>query len=121
MPGHEAWIMRFLDEEAGIPAQDIRPEQILDRIENSGVPDHLVDPGEEHVAAMAHLRLDRAAAAGLIVLELAAEIGHFAGAERIDGEVIAAVAIMGDLMFAEQFRHGFPPSLLVLAKGVPAL
>src|SRR5258707_404827 len=121
MPGHEAWIMRFLVEEAGIPAQDVGPEQILDRIEDFGMPDHLVDPGEEHVAAMAHLRLDRAAAAGLIVLELAAEIGHFAGTERIDREVIAAVAITGDVMFAEQFRHRFPPILLVLAKGDPAL
>ncbi|MEH2570227.1 hypothetical protein V1289_009854 [Bradyrhizobium sp. AZCC 2289] len=105
MPGHEAWIERLLDEEAGIPAQDVRPQQILDRIENFGMSDHLVDPAEEHVAAMAHLRPDRAAAAGFIVLELAAEIGHFAGAERIDREVIAAVAISSDVAFAEQFRH----------------
>src|SRR5260370_1359704 len=70
-------------------------------------------------AAMAHLGLDRAAAAGLIVLELAAEIGDFASAERIDREVIAAVAIISDVAFAQQFRHEFPPILLVLAKGVP--
>ena len=98
MPGHEAGIVRLLDEEAGIPAQDVRPQQILDRVEDFGMPDHLVDPGEQHVAAMAHLGLDRAAALGLIILELAAKIGHFAGAQGIDREMIAAVAIARDVM-----------------------
>ena len=37
-----------------------------------------VDPGEQHVAAMAHLRLDRSVALGLIVLELAAKFGDLA-------------------------------------------
>jgi hypothetical protein len=107
MPGHETGIMGFLDEEAGIPAQDVRPQQVLDRIEDFGMTDHLVDPGEQHVAAMAHLALDRSAAFGLVILELAAKISHFAGAQGIDREVIAAVSIQGDLLLAEQLLHGF--------------
>jgi len=70
------------------------------------MPDHLVDPGEQHVAAMAHLALDWTAACGLIVLELAAKIRHFTRAQRIDREVIAAVAIGGDFILAQQFGHG---------------
>ncbi len=116
MPRHETGIARFLDEEAGIPAQDIRTQQILDGIEDFGMPDHLVDPGKEHVAAMAHLGLDRAAAAGFIILELAAKVGHFAGAQRIDRKVVAAVAVGGDLILAQQFWHGFPPTLLFLVQ-----
>src|SRR3954454_17638238 len=101
MPGHEARIMGLLDEEAGIPAQQILPEQILHRIEDFRMPDHLVDPGEEHVAAMAHLALDRASALGLIVFELAAKAGHLVLAQRIDREMVAALAIGLDLAFAE--------------------
>ena len=78
MPGDEARIVRFLDEEAGVPAQDIRPEQVLHRIEDLRMADHLVDPGEQHMAAMAHLALDRAAARRFVILELAAKLRHFA-------------------------------------------
>src|ERR1700723_2000915 len=89
MPGYEAGIAGFLDEEAGVPAQDIGPEQVLHRIQYPGMTDHLVDPGEQHVATMAHLGLDRATALGLIILELAAKIGHLAGAQGIDREVVS--------------------------------
>src|SRR5216683_223926 len=110
MPGDEARVMRFLDEEAGIPAQDVRTEQVLDGIEYLGMPDHVVDPGEEHMAAMAHLALDRASARGFIVLEPAAKIGHFARAQRVNREVKAAVAIGSDVIFAQQLWHGVPQS-----------
>ena len=62
------------------------------------MPDHLVDPGEEHVAAVAHFALDRSAGPGLVLLELAAKPGHFALAQRLDREVIAALAIARDLI-----------------------
>src|SRR6266481_8807359 len=99
--------MRLLDEEAGVPAQDVRPEQVLHGIEDFWMPDHLVDPGEQHVAAMAHLAPDRTSALGFIVLELATKIGHFAGTQYIDREVVATVAIISDLIRAQQFRHSF--------------
>src|SRR3954451_10863593 len=105
--------MGLLDEETGIPAQDVRPEQVLHRIEDFRMPDHLVDPGEEHVAAMPHLALDRASALGLIAFELAAKAGHLALAQRIDREMVAALAIALDLAFAKQFGHGFPPIILL--------
>src|SRR6266851_349965 len=110
MPGYEARVMRFLDEEAGIPAQDVRTQQVLDGIQDLGMPDHVVDPGEEHVAAMAHLALDRASARGFIILEPAAKIGHFVRAQRVNREVIAAVAIGSDVIFAQQLWHGVPQS-----------
>src|SRR3954462_14421520 len=108
MPRHEARIVRLLDEEAGVPAQDIRTQQILHGIENLRMPDHLVDPGEEHVAAMAHLALDRTTVSGFIILQLLAKTRHLALAERIDRKVAAALAIGLDLAFAQQFCHGFP-------------
>jgi hypothetical protein len=60
---------------------------------------------------MAHLTLDRTAARGLIVLELAAKIRHFTRAQRIDREVIAAVAIARHLILAQQLLHGSSGSL----------
>src|SRR6266851_3249617 len=101
MPRNKPGIMRLLDEEAGVPAQDVRPEQVLHGIEDFGMPDHLVDPGEQHVAAMAHLALDGTSALGFIVLELATKIGNFAGAQRIDREVVATVAISSDFTLAQ--------------------
>ncbi len=93
--------MRLLDEEARVPAQDVWPEQVLHGIEDFGMPDHLVDPGEQHVTAMAHLALDGTSALGFIVLELATKIGHFAGTQCIDREVVATVAIVSDLTLAQ--------------------
>src|SRR4051812_49418456 len=109
MPGYEAGIMRFLDEEAGVPAQEIRPQQILDRIQDFRMTDHLVDPWEQHMAAMAHLALDRSSGPRLIILELAAEFVDLALGQRVDREMIATLAKAGDLILAQQFCHGLPP------------
>ena len=76
MPGNEPGIMGLLDEETGIPAEDVRSQQILDRIQDFRMTDHLVDPGEEHVAAVAHLALDRPPGSRLVALELAAKFGN---------------------------------------------
>src|SRR5579871_3562277 len=109
MPGHESGIARLLDEKAGVPAEDVRAQQILDRIQDFWMADHLVDPGKQHVAAMAHLALDRAAAPRFVVLEAAAERGDFAFAQDIDGKMVAALAIVFDLALAQGFRHSCPP------------
>src|SRR5665213_891845 len=100
MPGYEPGIARFLDEEAGIPAEDIRAQQILDRIQNRGMPDHLIDPGKQHMAAVAHLALDRTAGPRLIVLKLAAKFGDFALTQRVDRKMVAALTIVRDFAVA---------------------
>src|SRR5580704_66406 len=115
MPGDESGIARLLDEEAGVPAQDIGPKQILDRVEDPGMADHVVDPGKQHVAAMAHLALDRATGPRLIVLELAAKFGDLALAQHIDRKMVAALAIGLDLTFAQALRHRSPPAFSFLA------
>ena len=33
MPGDETGIVRLLDEETGVPAKEVRPQQVLDRIQ----------------------------------------------------------------------------------------
>ena len=76
MPGYKAGIVRLLDEETGVPAEDVRAQQVFDRIKDFRMTDHLVDPGEEHVAAVAHLALDRPPGSRLVVLELAAKFGN---------------------------------------------
>src|SRR4051812_1313214 len=113
MPRNETWIVRLLDEEAGVPAQDIRPEQILDGIEDFRVPDHLVDPGEQHMAAVPHLALDRTAGGSLVVFQPLAKGGHLAFAQEIHRKVIAALAIARDLTLAQQFCHNLPPGILL--------
>src|ERR1700761_8488874 len=109
MPGHEAGIARLLDEEAGVPAQDVGTEHVLDGIEYLWMPDHLVDPGKQHMAAMAHLALDRPAARSLVIFQLAAEARHLISAQHIDREVITVAAIAIDIRFAQHLGHiGLP-------------
>src|SRR6185312_4756230 len=79
--------------------------------------DHLVDPGKQHMAAMAHLALDRAAAPRLVVLELVAKRSDFACGQRIDREMIASVAVAGDLGLAQHPGHAFAPFIPVLDAG----
>jgi hypothetical protein len=109
VPGDEAGILRLLDEETGVPAQDIGPQHILDRIEDFGVADHLVDPGKQYVAAMAHLAPDRAATLGLVCLELVAKVSDLAWRERIDRKVVAIATIRGDLRLVQHLGHVFLP------------
>src|ERR1700761_8923182 len=109
MPGDEAWIVRLLDEKAGVPAQDVRPDHILYRVEDSGMPDHVVDPAEENVAAVAHLSLDRTAGSSLIIFKLAAKLRDLGLAENIDREVVATLAVVGDLSLGQNLGHWFPP------------
>jgi hypothetical protein len=114
VPGHEAGVTGFLDEEAGVPAQDVRAQQVLHRVEDFRMADHLVDPAEEYVAAMTHLALDRAAAQNFVVFQLAAEVGDFGCAQGIDRKMVTAVLIGRDFLVAQEFRHGRPPVLLLL-------
>src|SRR6266436_1686961 len=101
--------MGLLDEEAGIPAEDIRSQQIFDRIQDFRMTDHLVDPGKEHVATMAHLALDRSPGPRLVILQLPAKFGDFALAQCVDREMITTLAKARDLTLAQQFRHELPP------------
>ena len=61
VPGDEARIARLLDEERRIPAVEVRAQHVFDRVENFRVADEIIDPGKQHVAAMAHAALDRPA------------------------------------------------------------
>jgi hypothetical protein len=73
------------------------------------VADHLVDPGKQYVAAMAHLALDRAAALGLVFLELVTKIRDLACRERIDRKVVAIATIGGDFRLVQHLGHVFLP------------
>src|SRR5262245_20699182 len=89
--------------------------------------DHVVDPRKQHVAAVAHLALDRTARPRLIILELAAEISDLVLAQNVDREMIAALLVIPDLALAEHFCHACPPAFSFycgqksMAKGGPAL
>ena len=60
MPRHEAGIAGFLDEERAAPAQNIGTDHAFDRIENRGMPDQAVQPGEQEMALVAHRALEHA-------------------------------------------------------------
>jgi hypothetical protein len=117
MPGDKTGIAGLLDKEAGIPAKDVRSEQILHGVEDFRMTYHLIDPGEEDVAAMAHLGLDRASTAGFIVLKLVAKISDFTRAQSIDRKVVATIVVGREITLAQQFWHVFPPKRLLFFSG----
>src|ERR1700722_3747492 len=49
MPRHIRWVVRLFDEERRAPAQNVRANDVLDRIEDSLMPDQIVQPGEQKV------------------------------------------------------------------------
>jgi len=49
VPGHEAGASRLLGEERGVPAEEIRPQHVLDRVEDGGVADEIREPREEQM------------------------------------------------------------------------
>src|ERR1700733_5683181 len=63
---------------------------------------------------MTHLALDRAAACGFVILQLAAKIGDFGRTQGLDRKMVTAVLIGRDFHVAQEFRHGRPPVLLLL-------
>ncbi len=69
VPGNKTWIGRFLDEEVGGPAQDVRPDQVLYRIDNLRVVHQLVGPGEEQVRLVPPVALQRLAGERLVRFE----------------------------------------------------
>ena len=76
VPGHEAGIARLLDEEAAAPAEDVRADHILYRIEDAGMANELIQPGEQQVGLVAQRAL-QAAGLGFEGFELAADRGRF--------------------------------------------
>jgi hypothetical protein len=73
--------------------------------------------GEQHVAAMAHLALDRAAARGPIGFELTAKAGHLVLAQSIDRKMVAALAIGLDLAFRSAIWSWVSSGILVFCFG----
>ena len=61
VPGDEAGAVRLLDEEVRGPAQEIGPEHVLDRVEDLGMVDQLVAPGEQQVRLVPPIALQRLA------------------------------------------------------------
>ncbi len=72
VPGHEARVVRLLDEEVGGPAQDVRPDHVLDRVEDLRVVHQFVGPGEEEVASCAASCPAAARRSCLVLLQAAA-------------------------------------------------
>lgn len=60
MPGHIRRVARLFDEKRRAPAQDIRADDILDRVEDSVMPDEIVQPGEKQMGFLPELPGDRA-------------------------------------------------------------
>src|SRR6266849_7997687 len=98
VPGHEGRIAGLLDEEARAPAEQVRAEDVLDRVQDARVADQLVEPGEEQMALVPELAAQRAAPLALDRLEPRAIAGRLLGREHAEGEVEPVTAVL---------RHGF--------------
>ena len=89
------------------PAQDIGADELLDRIEDAGVADQIVEPFEQEMRLAALAAPQPAAVPGLQGLEPRAERRDLAGVEHRQREDIAVPAILLDLLPGQ--HHGPPP------------
>ena len=99
VPGNEAGVIRFLDEEVGRPAQDIGSDQVLDRIDDSRVMHELVCPGEKQMRLVAPVSLQRLARDGFVRLERLAVLLRLGGRHHAHRrvEAVAAESVDGGL------------------------
>src|SRR5471030_3101263 len=111
VPRHEAGIRRFLDEEAGAPAEEIWAEHILDRIEDPGLADQVVQPGEIEMGLVALVAADRSAGRGLMRFELGAQLARLAFAQHVDRKIVAVALVLRDRLFGQKLGHRLTPFL----------
>lgn len=108
MPGDETWIVWFLGEEAGPPAQDVGPNEALDRVQNTGVTDQVVQPWEQQMRLAAKHGLLGARTA-FIRLQSAPQ-GHGLGRRQgRDGGVIPKLVILADGVRSERLHCAIHP------------
>src|SRR5476649_2408334 len=111
VPRHEAGIRRFLDEEAGAPTEEIWAEHILDRIEDPGLADQVVQPGEIEMGLVALVAADRSAGRGLMRFELGAQLARLAFAQHVDRKIVAVALVLRDRLFGQKLGHRLTPFL----------
>ena len=105
VPGHVGRIARSLEPEGRQVDQDVRAEQVLDRVQNRGMARELDQPGEDEVPLDAEPlgRVD--ARLALVVLDPPAERAGVRGAHRLDREDIAVAFEGSDLSGAQHLAH----------------
>ncbi len=105
MPAHEALPVRLLDEEGGLPAQQVRPQDVLDGIEDARVAHQLVHPGEEKIELLAFAPSDGTALAGFEGFELGPVAGRLLRRHHADREMVAVVLVRTDLIARKDISH----------------
>ena len=106
VPGDEGRVVRLLDEEIGRPAEQVRPQQILHRVEDARMVDDLVGPAEQQMDLVAHVGMDRVAGLALIGLQPVAVAPRLRRGEGAEREDIAVAGIGRDLGLGQHFTHG---------------
>jgi hypothetical protein len=96
VPGDEARVMGFLDEEGGRPAQQVRTEHVLHRVHDARVVHKVPQPGEEQVALVTHRACERPAARALVGFEPRAQRQGLVALQHVQRRVPAGVAILRD-------------------------
>ena len=105
VPRHEGRVARLLDEEARAPAEQVRAEDVLDRIEDAGIPDQPVEPREQEMALLPELAAERPAVGALHRLEPGAIAARLLGREHADRKVEPVATIPGHRL-GQEALHG---------------
>ena len=83
MPGYIRRVARLFDEEGGSPTQNIRPDDVLDGVENARMADQVVQPGEQQVRFLPEFPGERTGAC-LECLKPGPDLGGFGGGQHSD-------------------------------------
>ncbi len=113
MPTGEGLAVRLLGAERGAPAEDVRADQVLGRVEHTRFADHLVDPGADHVCLL--VELDAVVrVAGLEGFKLVPIVERALFGDRTDGRDETVTFECVYLTGREHLWHGEPHVFLVL-------
>ncbi len=110
MPGHVVRLARPLVEKTGAPAQNVRPQHALDRIEDALVVNQLPKPGHQQVRLDVLCRCQPPGPARLDPLQPRQILGHFFGRQRGDRGQKPLPAVMRDGVGVQTAAHAGVPS-----------
>jgi len=94
VPCHESAVARFLHEQARAPAENVRPEYRLDRIENARIEDELIEPRELEMPLVADDVPCHQPGVALECLDVIADIGGLVWREARHGKDVP-IAVVG--------------------------
>ena len=121
VPRDELAVLRVFEPEGRQVEQDIRADQVFDRVENFRMMGDVFEPLEGEVAFDTDILVDRPVDGGFEFFELAPALGGFVGCQAVERGDVSIIPELLDLCLGKTIGHFGSPAVRVARRlPVPA-